>query len=516
MSRWVVSLYLIILAGILPGWAAYTISQRVLLPNGQPAAGAAVTVRLARPESRRFEELRAVTDARGAYAVSGQVDPAGVANLTAGYALIDAPGCVLTVTELPLLRAGAAPATLRLDEDCPYAGRVVDEAGTPMAGATLSVIQLGGTDSWGSIRALLNAPLMNLATPIMTAKTDAAGAFILRGATLVDDDHAGTAGDGALTPGKLVAFVQTAAGLLAGETDIIFKPANVPQGNPPRPLVVAPTLTVRGTVINAQSNNAVGNAEITFAGESAAASVLPAARTDARGTFEYYGVPRMSNIYAIADHQNTSTGWAVVTQRLRNAADRAQLLRQVTIKLRPLANTNITIVDGAGQPLAVPGSLMAIADEGARVGSVLVGRDTATGALAEGRVTMRMAVGRNRLELQAPGYTLLEESAELYVPGDGVKALALKAARDKGFLVRFTTNHPDGFFGTKLQVRTANGAVLTAGGAMGIRADGWWFAPAGDLGDTVELHVLRGGMEVLPWVTLSADPAKAVVMLAVK
>jgi hypothetical protein len=118
--------------------------------------------------------------------------------------------------------------------------------------------------------------------------------------------------------------------------------------------------------------------------------------------------------------------------------------------------------------------------------------------------------------LQVPGYALLEESAEIYVAPDGIKSLTLKAARVRGFLVRFTTDHPDGFFGTKLQVRTANGTVLTAGGAMGIRADGWWFAPAGDLGDTVEMHILRGAQEVLPWVTLSADPTKAIMTLEVK
>lgn len=517
MSRWHLGLCALILAGLsLPGWALYSISERLLLPDGTPAAGAAVTLRLARGEKRKFEEIRLKADARGVFATSAAVDTTGIADLRAGYLLVDVPGCVLTVAELPVLRAGAAPETLQLNPDCPYACKVVDETGAPLVGATVSILQLGGTDSWGPRKALLNAPVMSLETPALAAKTDANGAFILRGATLVDDDHAGTANGGAYTPAKLAAFAMTPAGLLAGETDIIFHPANVPAGNPPKAVVVAPTLTVRGTVINAQTNTAVANAEITFAGDSVLASVLPPARSDARGMFEYQGLPRVSFIYAIAGHPATATGYAAVTQRLRNS-EKNQLTRQITIRLKPLAPVTLLIVDAAtNQQLAVPGLLNAIADDGVRAGSVIVGRDSTTGAATNGRVNMKMATERNRLELLAPGYHLAEESATLFVPPDGVKNITLKAIRDKGYLVQFATANPDGFFGTKLQVRTANGQVLTAGGALGIRPDGWWFAPAADLGDSVELRVLRGAQEVLPWTPLSPDPNKPPVTLTVK
>jgi hypothetical protein len=517
MLRWPVSLWVLILVGLCaPGWALQTFSQRILLPDGTPAAGAAITVRLLRAEKRIFEELRAVTDARGIFTASGTVETDGITNLRAGYLLVDAPGCVLTVAELPVLRAGASPGTLRLSPDCPYTCKVVNEAGDPMAGALISVIQLGGTDSWGTTKALLNAPNMALATPALTAKTGKDGAFSLRGATMVDDEHLGTAGKGSFTPGKLVAFVETPTGLLAGETDMIFRPACIPAGNPPKAVVVAPTLVVRGTVINSDTNTAVVNAEVTFAGESIAAGVLPAAKTDARGTFEYFGIPRMSYIYAVADHPSTTSGWTPVTQRLK-AADKALLTRQVIIKLKSLVNVSGTLADAAtGQPPITPAVLTAVGDDGVRLGSVTIGRDSTSASVPAGRLAMKMAVGRNRLELTAPGYTLAEESTELYVAPDGLRNLTLKAVRVKGFLVKFTTDHPDGFFGARLQVRTATGQVLTAGGAMAIRPDGWWFAPVGDLGDTVEMHVLRAGQEVLPWTTLSADPAKPPATIAVK
>jgi len=235
--------------------------------------------------------------------------------------------------------------------------------------------------------------------------------------------------------------------------------------------------------------------------------VLPPATTDARGGFEYVGVPRLANIYALAAHPATSGGWAVVTGRLRSAAERAQLVRQVVIKVKPLAPVTAVLVDAAtGHPLPVPATLIAVADEGVRVGGDLVGRDTARGAVVNGAVAMQMAAGRNRLELAAPGYALAEESAELFVAPAGVRNLTCKAVRQRGFLVTFTTRHPDGFFGTKLQVRTADGQVRTAGGVLAIRPDGWWFAPVGDLGETVEMRVLRDGRDILPWTRISADP----------
>jgi hypothetical protein len=132
---------------------------------------------------------------------------------------------------------------------------------------------------------------------------------------------------------------------------------------------------------------------------------------------------------------------------------------------------------------------------------------TAGAADAAGRFALPMATGDNTLAVIAPGYHLVSDS-HLYVAGNGQAGVAVTVARTPGYLVRFTTRHPDGFFGATVQVRTAAGRILTARASLGIRSDGWWFAPVGDLGDRIELRVLRDGDEVVPWTALSSDPAQ--------
>ncbi|HOF86816.1 MAG TPA: hypothetical protein PLZ36_01760 [Armatimonadota bacterium] len=491
---------------------ALTITRVMRKPDGAPAAGAVVIVRTLTAAGALKEERRVIADARGAIAVEMAEETPPLAGFRAGYLLIAVPGCALTLAELS--PAGDAPPgrpdTLRLFPAYRLPGTVQTAAGTPVAGAAVTVHVLGPNASLGFQTCPVNAPAARLSTPALTAASGPDGAFTLPGVVIARPEGYRRDGGEAI-PISVSARAAGADGVLAGEARLTFHPGPLRPGDRvgENRIVAQPAMALRGTVLHAVTGLPVAGAAVRLTAPLDSIETRPPVVTKADGTFDCPDVPADVRIFAVATHPQLASAWRRLTEPADDGAPRR--CAQTTLLLRPLAQVRGALLDPVTRRApAAPITVIATADEGYHDGIVSVGRaSVAVRTGADGAFAFTTAIGGTTLTAIGPGYRSAAGLLAVGVPLNGLEGVSIPLAREQGLLCRLDA---ETLAGLTVEVRLP-GADRTLGGVPGVKADGWWFYPLAD--GAVEVRVLRYGMPVTPWQALAVEEADWPVILAV-
>ncbi len=485
---------------------ALTITRVIQKPDGTPAAGATVIARALTADGALKEERRVTADARGVIAVEMAEETSPLFGFRAGYLLIIVPGCAVTLAELSPTESArpGRPDILRLFPAYRLRGTVRTAAGTPVAGAAVTVHMLGPNASLGFQTCLVNDPSARLTTPALTAVSGPDGVFLLPGLVIARPEIYRRDGGEAI-PISVSARVAGAEGALAGESSLTFNPGPLRPGDRVRDnrIIVQPTLVLRGKVLHAVTGLPVAGASVRLSAPLDLIESRPPEVTKEDGAFECLDVPADARIFAVATHPQLASAWLRLTESAEGE-ERPRLNEQTTLLLRPLVKVSGVLLDPVTRrPPAAPVTVIATYDEGYHDGAISVGRASAvvrTGA--DGAFSFTTAIGGNTLYATGPGYRSAAGLLAVGVPQSGLEGVSIPLARERGLLCRLVT---DTLTGLTVQARLP-GADRNLGGVPSVKADGWWFYPLEE-GMTVEARVLRYGMPVTPWTTLAVDDA---------
>ena len=338
-----------------PAAATGVIAGRVLdAQTGQPLAGIVLQIGPSIPVAAAGRPARVVSDAQGRFVFSGLLKGSYLVPATAGGNTTSPAGFVVTGMGFPIgaylnggfgqrrpngpLRAielsdgqRVTDAEIRLWKSSVVSGRVVDEAGEPLVGLVVGVVQLSSEGR------LLNGPTM---------RTDDLGAYRFSG----------------LSPGNHVVFVpQTQVSMPVSTGDEL---ASAPPD---------PTARQRFTLASAPVPN-TGGLKI---GESLV-STVPDSGNFAAGMFSN-ALPPIARDNALFVYQTTFHPSAVaLSQSTRIKLSPGEVRENVDVQLRPTLATSVSgvVVDDAG-PVAGLGLRLMPADQGEEA-SILEATHTAS------------------------------------------------------------------------------------------------------------------------------------------
>lgn len=469
------------------------VERTVLLPDGQPAAGLKVIIRTFGPGGIGVTDYEATTDEQGRFAREVPVEVVKFDPMNQwrdGYVLIAAPGCALALAVLdPSARLtgwhGPSPTTeLKLKPAFAVAGQVLGPDKTPVAGATVTIHHLGG--GLGQPLWHLNSPEKQVTTPQASATTGGDGRFVLPGLWAEKDD-------------LLSGYCEARAPGLKTVDQPYFN-CN-PRFVQPLNLTLAPTFTVRARVLD-PAGKPVAGATVTPYGEPWAAIKRAGVQTTgADGTCAWADQPRFRELCLQALHPDFAMGEAPVS--LKEAEAFAE------VYLRALAPLAGRIVEAeTGQAPAVLPAYVSAQYQGPRSTSYemnsIPGASVRGPVQPDGTFTLRTAVGSNRVRIEN---SLYEEPRyfSVDVPAAGLTAAEIRVTKRLVFFVQFTADDPAKLAGLNLRFRqTPEGQPTNP--APGI-INGRWVWTTKAWGDKVEIEVTQKGQVVVPWTTVTADPA---------
>jgi len=385
------------------GAAPVTVGWKVLLPDGKPAAGAKVLVRVVQTGRLTVKDTWVETGDDGAFSADVDIEPGAWDEPGAGYGfvLIDMAGHALLAHEAPYgnLRK---PSELKLSADFEVSGQVVGPDGQPVPAADVSVLHLKplsqdvAAGPWG-----LNVPRWGAQYLPLTTKAGADGAFKLRGITA----DMGT---------PMVGVTASAPGLQGFPSESYVRPEG-----PPLKVHLKPTLSVSGRVVQALTGEPVAGARVRpFAHPADQAATRAYPETDAEGRFTIADLYPVEKLFVEATHPNLAKAWAELPGK-ESSTD-------VVLKLRPWATLAGRLVDqDTGENVTLAGVwVQATWDPGRweddHSPRVEAGR-TQVQTDAEGRFAVQTAVGETRVTASGQGY---REAAPLVVevPLEGAEA----------------------------------------------------------------------------------------------
>lgn len=469
--------------------APVTMTQGIVLPDGKPAAGAQVTVRIVNPDGSLREDTRTEADEKGVFSV--EVEPPAEAGppCRTGYLLVRAPSCALCLAPLPPSERGfSMPVNLR--PAFTVTGTVVDQDKAPFGGARVAVISLHSASSGlGSL--FVNAPLRGITTPELTTVTAEDGTFSL--------------------PGVTGPQASTFTAYLDAETDDLIATETymnlLPQTQPAR-LGLRRGITVSGHVLHGVTGQPLKGARVSLlGGPGHGVGARPPVVTDEQGAFCHTKIPRLFKLFVTVEADDLVNDWAEMSGE-EDSED-------VIIKLRPWATVSGKIVDpdtGAA-PIVRCSEVTALYRQGStqdREPTMHPGMTKVRPPAADGTFTFRTAAGPNRIWASGAAFKSAEPIS-IEVPPEGLTDLMLPVHRQTCFAVRFESDSPDGLKEINLDVKESEDKWHTEG-----RIDPEWSRRTANWGDKMVIRIRRAGEVVLPWTEIVADPNNWPLVLKLK
>mgnify|MGYP001244428830 FL=1 len=520
---WVCGLALLLRAG---AEVAVPFATTVLKPDGAPAAGIGVLVRVLNEEDGSLREDRQLTtDAQGRVTTTLTFTHDPRAGLPLAYALIDAPGHALVLMHLvgddsgrPGPRRQETPASITLRPDYPITGRVVGPDKQPVAGAEVKVVTSGGGGFTPPSR--FNYAPANIATPALCAVTDQDGRFTLRGVVRPNPrDQGGIF--------SVAVCAQQGDVLLVGDGSVSYNLP--PERLTERTITLVETAPLQGTVTDAATGVPVRGARVSLVPRPGAFNrqtlYLMVAVSDAEGRYRFPGVPAIDEMVARAEAPGYGQGWAKIAgDRSGPAAKPSPRPQDYRISLRPMITVTGKVTDAAtGEAIgALPLAIIATYDEGYKGMNLIIGGQSCEVPVAAdgsfflrvpaGPCTFRLAVDR-ALRGVGPFVRGLSGSFAYFA----LTPARADAAADAP--LAFAATRPDAVY---LRLRDAAGAVDNAvvvvrAGDKEVRcypASGYYPLPAPP-GAPLTYRVERDKQELLPWTELTVDKTRWVQEVAI-
>lgn len=483
-------------------------SRKLLLPNGAPAAGARVLVHRV-PIRRESPYKWLVANAQGVV----RVDKRDLNEPTDSFAMIDAPGCALN-----FWTNFHRNTELELKADTPLRGRVVDNAGRPVANATVLVREFD-TIIHGSWAVNLSSR-KNYPSQLVT-HTAKDGRFVLRGIATEDYPQIRV---GVLMQAKIKGHTWGGLSSLTLNT----KPA---QENNDIKLVVRPPVVIQGRALNATTGKPLANVIVRLHIEHLMELWTPPVEnivTGRDGKFVFEASPPAKDWKVSA----RAKGFTMVgAQLLAKDLDRRrpEQVFNVTLPLRPLVTLRGRVVDTdtARPPVArviVVSRPLGIATKQGLV--TVFEHPTGAASKDDGTFQISDGAGRRRVEVGAhfhisfgckgmisnESFYSLESPQEVTVGAKDQEELLLRVRKNPGVLMRFErlTASRGGSIGESLSIelRTPDGKVQSLGfGPL-------FFIPTNAWGEEMEIRVSSFKDELVPWTRLVADGAKWPVVIS--
>ena len=392
---WMVGVMLLARAGAV---VSVPFETTVVKPDGTPAAGAAVLVRVLNSEDGSLREDRQLTtDAQGHVATEVTFATAPPPGLPLAYALIDMPDYALVIVYLvgddsgrPGGRRQAVPAKISLRPAYALTGVVVGPDQQPVVGAAVKVVTSGGGGFTPPNR--FNYPSANIVTPALCAVTDKEGRFTLRGMVPPEPGYHG---------GILNVAVMAKQGdtVLVGDGALNYNLP--PERLTERTITLVETTPLHGTVMDAVTGKPIRGVQVTLVPRPGAfnrqALYLMVATSDAEGQYTFPGVPAIDEMIAMAAAPGYGQGWAKIAgDRNGPRAKPAERPQDYRISLRPMVTVSGKVIDAATGGLigALPLTLIATYDEGYKGLNLRTeSRACEAPVAADGSYTLRVPAG---------------------------------------------------------------------------------------------------------------------------
>jgi len=529
--------------------ADFTLTRKVVLPNGKP--GAKLSVRMLVLGYGLILDRTLRTGADGTLTV--KIPGADLANtdFPEGYLYISAPGAATLIAKLPLpgnirmnsggvpmgppplpgmpgmMMPGARPdphAPLRLLPAFTQRGIVVNNTGKPVAGAVVEVSEAEVQPYSGGIP--VNYPADNFVLPNLRAKTGSNGKFSLPG--LYVETSPGVLLDRSLCAVRATWKAPDGKIWLGGNARfLIYAKSNTvsdPQGTRWK-IELAPTLPASGRVLDSVTKNPVQGIKVRVMARSdlLVGTCLPVF-TDANGYYHFPAVPQGQVLLAIVKPQGVqySGGWVVLSEErhygMREEAPPTSITAN-DIELCPLVAITGTLRDkttgkAPGFPVLMTVEYGQRYSEGTDWGDLVYQSPAIQRLLPpDGTIAMRVPVGFCNVSFLAPGYrTRIEQE---FTPADN-PLLHISVERQRGILFKLVTANARKFENVEVEVKDEDFGEGSSGYARNFQPDGRWFFNAEDTkaGPFAgwQVQVSRNGTVIVPWKHIANPNAWPVVV----
>lgn len=509
---------LALVLGVFRGAAAEAdtnIRFTALRPDGKPAAGAKIHV-VTFPTGQASGEWRSQADANGAFQM-----PVRLTEPRDGCLTVDAPDCSIGLVRLGHVghlglrppQPGLPPSNhvLQLRPRWVIRGRVTDEAGSGIASAQVVTSMIDAH----TYRSMWFQDARSGLLPELGTVSESNGDFTLRGAELVQfPDLKGSTG--------LTVFTHRDGKLWCGEQRAANRSKSSTDEAEPTQVVLRPTVTVSGQVVDRASGAALPGVRVSATGTGWI--LLAPTSTDDAGRFTITDIPSYARLEVKFSLDGHSTVRAFRHQTTREI--RLQSIPQWKISLGRPVRIAGTVHDAiSGGPPLVPVEIGIGTEDPQGDGWIAetdnIPSDTSGQPSPLGQFDVRIPAGPVKLTVVASTQNEAyqqpyRQTLPIEVPAGGKTNWSLGVERRPGILVQLEASDP------QLLKRHGHGGDLLVevrelGGGGTTLADytPTWFFPAPEWGQKLEVRMLRRkviavnqteDVEIQPWKELVADP----------
>lgn len=504
----------------------FIVSRKVLMPDGTPAVGAAVTIRTYGDDEKLLQEMTTNTDNTGMVNATVKYNyptEKSSETISNGYMIVDMPNCALSFAKLigknpdvqiipsfkgsiddTILKSkypvksfsdSMKDTTLKLKTDYQQKGIVLNKENQPVADAQVTVIGFVQT-----IKVNFGAPVIS--TPSMITTTAKDGTFVLRGVTAEPLSRLGMPYMSDTAPCFIVASAKVDGKVMVGENSSFVFSSRLREKN--QEILLDYTTSLTGKVINSISGKPLTGVNVHVkAVESLWSYILPICTTNEQGDYTYPVITQSSDMYVLTSTSGFADGFICVGSVGGSYRGKLQPLPDKVIasnvKMRPMGPlTSLKVVDAVtGKPPVVKLSLMVNLCQGIydrKIGLIGVSKISSL-VQPDGTVASVMPLGSNEVSFYGPGY---RSNAMVEVPAKDIIPVSVK--RRNGILIQFNSNRPKEFPDFYPKIIDGNGKENPTSLYMDtVAPDGTWFYELrGELAGPYHLKVMKGNQELVP------------------